>query len=150
MFVFLFRSLKLAVIALLPSILSSMSVLGVMGAAGLPLDMMTITIVAISVGIAVDNTIHYVHRFKAEFPLDRDYSAALKRSHGSIGNAMYYTSVTIIIGFSILAFSNFIPSVLFGLLTGMAMAVALVSSLSLLPQLLVVFRVFGPGSQRSG
>ena len=115
-----------------------------MGLAGIPLDMMTITIAAITVGIGVDDTIHYVHRFKREFAEDRNYLAAMHRAHASIGKAMYYTSVIIIVGFSILTFSNFIPSILFGLLTGVAMLVALLGALALLPKLILIFKPFGP------
>ncbi|MHC4185269.1 MAG: efflux RND transporter permease subunit, partial [Planctomycetota bacterium] len=121
MFLVLFRSLRVALIAIFPNVLSIAAVLGVMGWLNMPLDMMTITIAAISVGIAVDDTIHYIHRFKREFARDRRYLPAMHRCHGSIGHAMYYTSVTIIIGFSILALSNFIPSIYFGLLTSLAM-----------------------------
>lgn len=143
MFLILFRSLKIALIALFPNILSVSVVLGIMGWLGIPLDMMTITIAAISVGIAVDDTIHYIHRFKQEFEVDRSYLNSLHRCHGSIGHAMYYTSVTIIIGFSILALSNFIPSIYFGLLTGLAMFIALIAALTLLPQLLIIIKPFG-------
>ena len=115
-----------------------------MGLGGITLDVMTITIVAISVGIAVDDTIHYLHRFQKEFAKDRDYLKTMHRCHRSIGNAMFYTSITITIGFSILALSNFIPSILFGLLTALAMVMALVAALSLLPRLILVFRPFGP------
>ena len=143
MFMLLFRSIKIALIAIIPNILSSIAVLGVMGLAGLPLDMMTITIAAISIGIAVDDTIHYIHRFADEYKVDRDYISAMHRCHRSIGNAMYYTSITIIVGFSILVFSNFIPTILFGLLTGLAMLIALVTALTLLPRLIIVFKPFG-------
>ena len=143
MFLILFRSWKIAVIAILPNILSVGVVLGLMGWVGIPLDLMTITIAAISVGIAVDDTIHYIHRFREEFARDRNYLATMHRCHGSIGYAMYDTSVTIIFGFSILALSNFIPSIYFGLLTGLAMVVALVTSLTLLPQLLIYLKPLG-------
>lgn len=143
MFMVLFRSVKIALIAIFPNLIASVSVLGVMGLAGLPLDMMTITIAAISIGIAVDNTIHYIHRFRTEFETDRDYFNTMHRCHGSIGNAMFYTSLTIIVGFSILVISNFIPTVLFGLLTGLAMLIALIAALSLLPRLIIVFKPFG-------
>ncbi len=143
MFMFLFRSVKIAFIAIVPNILSSISVLGFMGLVGLPLDMMTITIAAISIGIAVDDTIHYIHRFKEEYDFDHSYINSMHRCHGSIGNAMYYTSLTIIAGFSILVFSNFIPTILFGLLTGGAMAIALVTALTLLPRLIIVMKPFG-------
>jgi predicted RND superfamily exporter protein len=143
MFLVLFRSLKITLIAIFPNVLSITVVLGVMGWLNIPLDMMTITIAAISVGIAVDDTIHYIHRFKREFQQDHDYLNTMHRCHGSIGHAMYYTSVTIIIGFSILALSNFIPSIYFGLLTGMAMLIALIAALTLLPQMLIMAKPFG-------
>ena len=143
MFMVLFRSVRISLIAIFPNLISSVSVLGVMGLAGLPLDMMTITIAAISIGIAVDNTIHYIHRFRTEFETDRDYVNTMHRCHGSIGNAMFYTSLTIIVGFSILVISNFIPTILFGLLTGLAMLIALIAALSLLPRLIIVFKPFG-------
>ncbi len=143
MFMILFRSLKISLIAIFPNLLSIGVVLGVMGWLNIPLDMMTITIASISVGIAVDDTIHYIHRFRREIRLDQDYTKTLHRCHGSIGHAMFYTSVTIIIGFSILVLSNFIPSIYFGLLTGLAMFIALMASLTLLPVLLVVFKPFG-------
>lgn len=144
MFMVLFRSLKISIIAIIPNLLASLSVLGVLGLTGTPLDMMTITIVAVSVGIAVDNTIHYIYRFKREFSKNRSYLNTMYRCHGSIGNAMFYTSLTIIIGFSILSLSNFIPTIYFGLLTGFAMTVALVAALTLLPRLIVVLKPFGP------
>jgi predicted RND superfamily exporter protein len=143
MFLVLFRSLKIAVIAMIPNVLPIAIVLGVMGWLNIPLDMMTITIAAISLGISVDNTIHYIHRFKQEFPKDRKYMPTMHRCHGSIGHAMYYTSITIIMGFSILALSNFMPSVYFGLLTGLAMLIALLAALTLLPQLLILGKAFG-------
>jgi len=146
MFAVLFRSWLLAAIAIFPNLLAAALVLGFMGYRGIPLDMMTITIAAISVGIAVDNTIHYIIRFKREFPKDRDYFAAVERCHGSIGKAVYYTSVTIVCGFSILALSNFIPTIYFGLLIGLAMLAALAASLTLLPSLLILFKPLGaPG-----
>ncbi|MCP4369651.1 MAG: RND family transporter [Deltaproteobacteria bacterium] len=144
MFLILFRSLKISFIAIFPNLLSIGVVLGVMGWLNIPLDMMTITIAAISVGIAVDNTIHYIHRFKQEIKVDGNYIKTVHRCHGSIGYAMYYTSITIIIGFSILVLSNFIPSIYFGLLTGLAMLIALIAALTLLPQLIVLFKPFGP------
>ncbi|MCZ6844078.1 MAG: MMPL family transporter [SAR324 cluster bacterium] len=144
MFLILFRSLKIAIVAIIPNVLSVGVVLGLMGWARIPLDLMTITIAAISVGIAVDDTIHYIHRFRLEYDLDGRYLAAMHRSHGSIGYAMYYTSMTIIIGFSVLVLSNFIPSIYFGLLTGLAMVVALISALTLLPQLILLLKPFGP------
>jgi len=142
MFLVLFRSLKVALIALYPNLLSAGAVLGVMGWMNIPLDMMTITIAAISIGIAVDNTIHYICRFREEIGKGRDYPETLHLCHGSIGYAMYYTSIIIVIGFSILAFSNFMPTIYFGVFTGLAMLIAMVAALTLLPQLLMAFKPF--------
>ncbi|WP_372955901.1 efflux RND transporter permease subunit [Marinobacter sp.] len=143
MFLVLFRSLKLALIGIAPNLLAAGSVLGLMGWLGIPLDMMTITVAAITVGIAVDDTIHYIHRFRTEFDKDRDYIATMHRCHQSIGRAMSYTTLTIIIGFSILVLSNFLPTIYFGLFTGFAMFMALMGALMLLPRLILLVRPFG-------
>jgi uncharacterized protein len=144
MFLLLFRSLSLAFIALAPNIVAAGLVLGVMGLAGIPLDIMTITIAAIVVGIGVDDCIHYVHRFMHEFPKDRNYLATMHRCHYSIGRAMYYTTITVVIGFSMLTLSNFNPSIYFGLLTVLAMIAAVVGALLLLPKMILVMRPLGP------
>lgn len=144
MFIISFRSLKIAAIAIIPNIAAAAQVLGLMGWLGIPLDIMTITIAAIVIGIAVDNTIHYVHRFQDEFGHDRDYWATVNRCHNSIGRAMYYTALTITLGFIILALSNFVPTIYFGVLTGFSMVVALAADLTLLPLLLVMLRPLGP------
>ena len=144
MFWLLFRSLRLALIALAPNLLAAGLVLGTMGVLGIPLDIMTITIAAIVVGIGVDDCIHYVHRFIREFKVDRDYRQSMYRCHGSIGRAMYYTTITVVIGFSMLTLSNFNPSIYFGLLTVLAMVVAVLGALLLLPQLILVFKPLGP------
>jgi len=143
MFIILFRSLKLAVLGIIPNILAASTVLGLMGWLNIPLDMMTITIAAISVGIGVDNTIHYIHRFKVQYPKHQNYRKTMEYCHSSIGQAMYYTSFTIIVGFSILIFSNFIPTIYFGLLTSLAVFIALTGALTLLPQLLISFKPLG-------
>lgn len=140
MLLLLFRSLKIALIGIVPTIAAAGMILGLMGWLGIPLDIMTITIAAITIGIGVDDTIHYIHRFREELAVDGDYWAAVKRSHASVGRAIYYTSITITLGFSILMLSNFIPSIYFGVLTGIAMVVALVANLTLLPLLIVKFR----------
>ena len=140
MFAVLFRSFTLSLIAIAPNILAALLILGGMGWAGIPLDIMTITIAAITVGIGVDDTIHYIHRFQREFAVDGDYVQAMYRCHRSIGRAMYYTSLTIIVGFSLLSLSNFTPSIYFGVLTSLAMFAALVGALILLPQLLITFK----------
>jgi predicted RND superfamily exporter protein len=141
MFAMLFWSLKIAFIAIVPSFLSVGVVLGSMGLLGISLDIMTITIAAISVGIGVDNSIHYIYRYRQEMQVDGDATAAMHRSHASTGRAMFYTSMIIVAGFSILTLSNFIPSILFGLLTGVAMFMALVANLTVLPLLLKWARV---------
>ncbi|MBK6288520.1 MAG: MMPL family transporter [Gammaproteobacteria bacterium] len=148
MFLVLFRSVYLSLLALAPNLLAAGVVLGTMGLTGVPLDVMTITIAAIVVGIGVDDCIHYVFRFRHEFAIDHDYVAATYRSHGSIGKAMYYTSVTIVAGFSILALSNFRPSIYFGVLTAFAMVVAMLGGLLLLPRLILLFKPLGPDQAR--
>jgi len=144
MFYLLFRSLSLALLALAPNLLAAGLVLGIMGLSGIPLDIMTITIAAIVVGMGVDNCIHYVHRFKREFASDRDYTAAMHRCHLSIGRAMYYTTLTVVIGFSMLILSNFKPSTYFGALTAVAMIAAVLGALLLLPRLIVLLKPLGP------
>jgi predicted RND superfamily exporter protein len=139
MFMILFRSLRLAVIAIIPNLIAAGTVLGMMGWLNIPLDIMTITIAAITIGIAVDDTIHYVHRYSYEICRDGDQRASIQRCHASVGRAMYYTSITVIIGFSILALSNFIPTIYFGIFTGLAMAIAMIANLTLLPLLLMYF-----------
>jgi hypothetical protein len=148
MYIVLFRSLRTSLIAIAPNLFSIAAILGFMGWAGLPLDMMTITIASISVSIADDNIIQYIYRFMDELKLDGSYINAMHRSHASIGYDMFYTTITLVIGFSILAMSNFIPSIVFGLLTGLVMIIALFASLTLLPVMIVLIKPFG--KQRSG
>lgn len=140
MFIVLFRSVKLAFLGMLPNLIGACFVLGLMGWSGIPLDMMTITIAAISIGIAVDNTIHYIHRFKMEYARLGNYTKAMHACHGTIAKAMYFTSITIIAGFSVLVLSNFMPSIYFGIFTSLAMFVALMANLTLLPVLLVLVK----------
>lgn len=140
MFLLLFRSFLIAIIAIIPNILPPMLILGIMGIMGIPLDLMTITIAAITIGIGVDNAIHYIQRFKTEFVKDNDYLASMFRAHSSIGLAMFYTSITVALGFIVLIFSNFIPSIYFGLFTAIAMVSAVALNLTLLPRLLIMFR----------
>ena len=140
MFIMLFKSLKIALIALLSNVIPIGAVFAIMGWGEIPLDMMTITIASISMGIGVDDTIHYIHRFKEEFKKDKNYIKAMRRSHESIGYAMYYTSLAIILGFSILVTSNFIPTIYFGLLTVVVMFIALLCALLLLPILIIRFK----------
>ncbi len=144
MFLVLFRSPLIALLCIIPNAIAAALVLGVMGWLDIPLDIMTITIAAVSVGIGVDNTIHYMHRFRREFPRFGNYRETMYFCHDSIGRAMYFTSMTIVAGFSILILSNFIPTGIFGLLTSLAMLVALAGSLTLLPQLLASFKPLGP------
>lgn len=142
MFLVLFRSVSLAIIGIVPNALGAALVLGVMGLADIPLDMMTITIAAITIGIAVDNAIHYLYRFREEYAIHGDYIKTMNVCHANIGRAVLYTSITIVFGFSILVMSNFIPTILFGLLTASAMLIALLSALTLLPKLILWWRPF--------
>ena len=142
MFLILFKSVVLSIIGIIPNLLAATFVLGLMGLINLPLDMMTITIAAIAIGIAVDNSIHYIYRFREEHRITKNYELSLYKSHDSIGRAIFFTSITIIFGFSILIMSNFVPTVIFGLLTGLAMLIALLAVLTLLPKLLISLKPF--------
>ena len=146
MFVVLFRSFYLALIGMIPNLLAASVVLGTMGWMKVPLDIMTITVAAISIGMAVDNTIHYIHRFKLEFKKTSNYEASMRNSHNTIGRAMFYTSTTIIVGFLVLLTSNFNPTVYFGLFVSLAMFMALMGALTLLPQLLMILKPLGKES----
>lgn len=141
-FSLVFRSVKVAAIAIIPNVIPVVLVLGLFGGLGIPLDIMTITIAAITVGIAVDDTIHYVHRYHEEWQKDGDYIAAIPRAHNSIGRAMYYTSITITIGFMAMVLSNFMPTIYFGLFTALAMVSALLTNLIVLPILLSKFKPY--------
>ncbi len=143
MFFILFRNLILAFIGVVPNFLAAFFILGIIGLLEIPLDMMTITIAAITIGIAVDNSIHYIYRFREEFKKFNNYEKTLDRCHSTVGIAILNTSITIVFGFSILILSNFIPTIYFGVFTGIAMLLALVSVLTLLPKLILVFKPFG-------
>lgn len=142
MFLILFRSIKVSLIALIANIIPISVIFGIMGWLNIPLDIMTITIAAIAIGIGVDDTIHFIHRFKEEFKIDHNYVNAMRRSHQTIGYAMYYTSLVIIMGFSILVLSNLIPTIYFGLLTVVTMFTVLIADLLLLPKLLLIFKPY--------
>jgi uncharacterized protein len=143
MFLVLFRSITLSIIGILPNMLGAVVVLGVMGWSKIPMDMMTITIAAITIGIAVDNGIHYIYRFREEYALTHSYVETLHICHSNIGKAVFYTTMTIIFGFSILMLSNFIPTIYFGVLTGAAMFIALLAALTVLPKLILLWKPFG-------
>ncbi len=143
MFFILFRNSMLSIIGVVPNFMAAFFILGIIGILGIPLDMMTITIAAITIGIAVDNSIHYIYRFKEEFKKINNYKLTIDRCHSTVGIAILNTSITIVFGFSILVLSNFIPTIYFGIFTGMAMLLALTSVLTLLPKLILVFKPFG-------
>ncbi|MDC0249987.1 MMPL family transporter [Candidatus Pelagibacter sp.] len=143
MFIILFRNVKLSLIGVVPNFIAAFFILGIIGLLGIPLDMMTITIAAITIGIAVDNSIHYIYRFKEEFNKIKDYSKTLKKCHSTVGVAIINTSITIIFGFSILVLSKFIPTIYFGIFTGIAMLLAMISVLTLLPALILIIKPFG-------
>ncbi len=142
MFFILFKNLKLSLIGVVPNFIAAFFILGIIGMAGIPLDMMTITIAAITIGIAVDNSIHYIYRFKEEFRKLKDYEKTLKECHSTVGIAILNTSITIVFGFSILMLSNFIPTIYFGIFTGIAMMLAMISVLTLLPALILKIKPF--------
>ena len=143
MFMILFRNFKLSLIGVVPNFIAAFFILGIIGLLGIPLDMMTITIAAITIGIAVDNSIHYIYRFKEEFLKNKDYNKTLKVCHSTVGVAILNTSITIVFGFSILVFSKFIPTIYFGVFTGLAMLLAMISVLTLLPSLILISKPFG-------
>ena len=143
MFLILFRNLMLSFIGVVPNFMAAFFILGIIGLLGIPLDMMTITIAAITIGIAVDNSIHYIYRFKEEFKNIKNYNQTVDRCHSTVGVAILNTSITIVFGFSILVLSNFIPTIYFGVFTGIAMILALISVLTLLPKLIMVLKPFG-------
>ena len=143
MFIVLFRNIKLSLIGVVPNFIAAFFILGIIGLLGIPLDMMTITIAAITIGIAVDNSIHYIYRFKEEFSSIKDYNETLKKCHSTVGIAILNTSITIVFGFSILVLSKFIPTIYFGMFTGLAMLLAMISVLTLLPALILIIKPFG-------
>jgi predicted RND superfamily exporter protein len=143
MFFILFKNIVLSFIGVVPNFIAAFFILGIIGFAGIPLDMMTITIAAITIGIAVDNSIHYIYRFREEFKKLNNYNKTLDRCHSTVGVAILNTSITIVFGFSILIFSNFIPTIYFGVFTGIAMLLAMISVLTLLPKLILTLKPFG-------
>ena len=143
MFLILFRNITLSLIGVVPNFMAAFFILGIIGLLEIPLDMMTITIAAITIGIAVDNSIHYIYRFKEEFKKIGDYNKTLEKCHDTVGVAILNTSITIVFGFSILVLSNFIPTIYFGVFTGIAMLLAMISVLTLLPKLILIVKPFG-------
>ncbi len=143
MFLILFRNIKLSLIGVVPNFIAAFFILGIIGLLEIPLDMMTITIAAITIGIAVDNSIHYIYRFKEEFNKIKDYNKTLLFCHSTVGVAILNTSITIVFGFSILVLSKFIPTIYFGMFTGLAMLLAMISVLTLLPALILIIKPFG-------
>ena len=142
MFFILFRNIKLSLVGIIPNLIAAFFILGIIGILKIPLDMMTITIAAITIGIAVDNSIHYIYRFREEFSILKDYKKTLKKCHSTVGVAIVNTSIIIVFGFSILVLSNFIPTIYFGIFTGMAMLLAMILVLTLLPSFLITFKPF--------
>ena len=142
MFLILFRNIKLSLIGVVPNFIAAFFILGIIGLLEIPLDMMTITIAAITIGIAVDNSIHYIYRFKEEFFQNNSYEKTIKLCHSTVGIAILNTSITIVFGFSILVLSNFIPTIYFGVFTGIAMLLAMISVLTLLPALILITKPF--------
>ena len=142
MFLILFKNIKLSLIGVVPNFIAAFFILGIIGLLGIPLDMMTITIAAITIGIAVDNSIHYIYRFKEEYNNSNNYNKTLELCHSTVGRAILNTSITIVFGFSILVLSKFIPTIYFGIFTGLAMLLAMISVLTLLPSLILSIKPF--------
>ena len=143
MFLILFRNLKISLIGVIPNFIAAFAILGLIGLLNIPLDMMTITIAAITIGIAVDNSIHYIYRFIEEYKTNKNYNEVVKTCHSTVGIAILNTSITIVFGFSILILSNFIPTIYFGIFTGIAMLLAMILVLTLLPSLIILIKPFG-------
>jgi len=142
MFLILFKNIKISFIGVIPNFIAAFFILGIIGLLGIPLDMMTITIAAITIGIAVDNSIHYIYRFKEEFKYLNNYNKTIDQCHSTVGKAILNTSITIVFGFSILVMSKFIPTIYFGVFTGIAMLLAMISVLTLLPSLILSIKPF--------
>ena len=143
MFLILFRNVKISLIGVIPNFIAAFAILGLIGMLNIPLDMMTITIAAITIGIAVDNSIHYIYRFIEEYKIDNNYNEVVKTCHSTVGIAILNTSITIVFGFSILVLSNFIPTIYFGVFTGIAMLLAMFLVLTLMPSLIILIKPFG-------
>ena len=143
MFLILFRNVKISLIGVIPNFIAAFAILGLIGLLNIPLDMMTITIAAITIGIAVDNSIHYIYRFIEEYKTESNYNEVVKKCHSTVGIAILNTSITIVFGFSILVLSNFIPTIYFGIFTGIAMLLAMFLVLTLLPSLILLIKPFG-------
>ena len=141
----LFKSLSWSIVAAIPNFTAALFILGSLGLFNVPLDMMTITIASITVGIAIDNSIHYIYRFREEFKINKNYKKTIEICHKSVGKAIVNASLTIVFGFSILILSNFIPSIYFGIFTGLAMLTAMTLVLTLMPQLIAIIKPFKNG-----
>ena len=141
----LFKSFWWSVVAAIPNFTAALFILGSLGLFNIPLDMMTITIASISVGIAIDNSIHYIYRFREEFKINKNYNRTIQICHRTVGKAIVNASLTIVFGFSILILSNFIPSIYFGIFTGLAMLTAMTLVLTLMPQLILIIKPFKNG-----
>ena len=142
MFMILFRNIKLSLIGVVPNFIAAFFILGIIGLLGIPLDMMTITIAAITIGIAVDNSIHYIYRFKEEFNFLKNYNETINICHMTVGKAILNTSITIVFGFSILVLSKFIPTIYFGIFTGIAMLLAMISVLTFITIFNIIYQTF--------
>ncbi len=140
---FLFRNLRAAIVGVIPNLLAAMAVLGFMGWMRIPLDMMTIMVASLTMGIAVEDCIHYLYRYRLEYARFRDGLTTMYHCHSSIAKAGFYTTLVVCFGFSILMLSNFIPSILFGLLTTVAMTIAILAALTLMPKLILLWKPFG-------
>ncbi len=133
----LFLSAKVGLIAVVPNIFPIVVNFGIMGLFGIPLSVATSLIASVAIGLAVDDTIHYQVRYNREFKKDLDKDRAMRTTLIAVGRPIIFTSLTIGIGFSVLLFSHFQPTAIFGLLMVITMICALVGDLILLPTLMM-------------
>jgi len=138
----LFRSFKLSFITSAPDIIASLLIIGTLGLTKIPLDMMTITIAVIVMGIGTRAGIYYINRFVTEYEKYNNYQKAIKTCHQTVGKSIVIAAITIIFGFSILILSNFNPTINFGILVGIAIFTALILSLTIMPLLVLITKPF--------
>ena len=134
MLMLLFRSPIMAALVILPEVLPVFLVLGVMGFTGIALDMVTVIIASVALGIGIDAAIQYAVRFRRELEAaNGDLELAIRRSHATIGRAILIATSIVFAGFAMLCFSQFVPTIYFGLFTGLAILMGLFASLTTLP-----------------
>ena len=148
MFVLLFRSVRIAAVTLIPNVIPIGIALGLMGWLDIPLNIVTVMIASVAIGIAVDDTIHYTARCITEFRRCGDYDEAMFRVLHSVGRAIVFTSVVVTLGFAATLLSSFKPPIQFGVLAGTTMIAALFGDLVILPAFFWLFKPLGRATPR--